>query len=154
MTDEAEHIESAKEELKRVDHLIYVSLKYTRTCDVFKNIIERLISAIEFAIDAILKRLEEEHKIFEAPAQPGAKCNAVKEHVQDERILKMVDFYLLLRQMNRADFSREREYRRHVTMTVVIDGKPIEVNIDSITQQFKDTKEYLDYVERYLKGAA
>jgi hypothetical protein len=66
----------------------------------------------------------------------------------------MVDFYLLLRQMNRADFSREREYRRHVTMTVVIDGKPVEINIDSITQNFKETKELIEHVERYLKGGA
>ena len=38
----------AEKELKRVDHLIYVSLKYTRTVDVFKNIIKRLISTIDF----------------------------------------------------------------------------------------------------------
>lgn len=151
---EDDYLENAKEELKRVDHLIYVSLKYTRTCDVFKNIIERLISAIEFGIDAILQRLEEEKKIFEAPTQPGAKCNAVKDHVRDEKILQMIEFYLLLRQMKRADFSREREYRRHVTMTMVIEGKSTEVNIDSITQFYKDAKAHLEYVERYLKGAA
>jgi len=153
MTDD-DYLESAKEELKRVDHLIYVSLKYTRTCDVFKNIIQRLINAIEFMLDAILQRLEAEKKIFEAPAQPGAKCNTVKEHIQDEKILQMVDFYLLLRQMNRTDFSREREYRRHVTMTMIIEGKPVEVNIDSITQFFKDAKGHIEHVERFLKGTA
>ena len=29
-----ENIHDAKQEMKRVDHLIYVSLKYTRTVDV------------------------------------------------------------------------------------------------------------------------
>ncbi len=151
LTSEDNPLENAKEELKRVDHLIYVSLKYTRTCDIFKNIIARLINAIEFGIDAILRRLEEENRIFEVPAQPGAKCNTLKEHIQDERILQMVDFYLLLRQMNRTDFSREREYRRHVTMTMIIDGKPVEVNIDSITQFFKDSQGYLEHVDKYLQ---
>ncbi len=152
--EKEEYLENAKEELKRVDHLIYVSLKYTRTCDVFKNIIERLIGAIEFAINALLERLEEEKRIFEAPAQPGAKCNAIKEHITDEKILQMIEFYLLLRQMKRADFSREREYRRHVTMTMIIEGKTVEVNIDSITQFFKDAKVYIEYVEKHLHGAA
>ncbi|MBI4150256.1 hypothetical protein HY488_02530 [Candidatus Woesearchaeota archaeon] len=153
MTDD-NYLEHAKEELKRVDHLIYVSLKYTRTCDIFKNIIERLISALEFGLDAILQRLEEEKRIFETPSQPGAKCNAIKEHVKDEHILQLVEFYLLLRQMNRADFSREREYRRHVTMTMTIEGKPIEVNIDNITQYYKDAKVYIEHIEGYLKGTS
>ena len=152
--DEEDCLENAKEELKRVDHLIYVSLKYTRTCDVFKNIIERLISAIEFVLNAILNQLEHQKKIMELPAQPGAKCNTIKEHVTDPTILQMVDFYLLLRQMNRTDFSREREYRRHVTMTMILDGKATEVNIDIITQYFKDTKVYAEYVEKYLQGSA
>ena len=51
-----ESLEDAKEELKRVDHLIYVSLKYTRTVDVLRNVIERLVTASEFMITAMLKR--------------------------------------------------------------------------------------------------
>ncbi len=34
--------DSALQELKRADHLIYVTLKYTRTVDVIKNTIKRL----------------------------------------------------------------------------------------------------------------
>ena len=40
-----ETLENAKEELKRVDHLIFVSLKYTRTVDVLLNVINRIISS-------------------------------------------------------------------------------------------------------------
>jgi len=148
--DEATPLAQAQDELKRIDHLIYVSLKYTRTCDIFKNIIDRLINCIGFVIDALLENLEKENKIFEVPSQPGSKCNVVKEHIQDETILKMVQFYLSLRQMNRAEFSREREYRRHVTMTMNIDGEVVEVNIDSMTQDFKDTKEYVIHAAKYL----
>ena len=34
-------VEGAKEELKRADHSIYITLKYTRTVDVIKNIIKQ-----------------------------------------------------------------------------------------------------------------
>jgi len=34
-----ESIENAVEELKRVDHSIFVSLKYTRTVDILVNIL-------------------------------------------------------------------------------------------------------------------
>ena len=43
-------IPEAKEELKRADHLLYVTLKYTRTADVIKNTIHRLLNAIDYAI--------------------------------------------------------------------------------------------------------
>ncbi len=143
-------IENAREELKRVDHLIYVSLKYTRTCDIFKSIIDRLINSIDFAMEAVLKNMEEEHKIMEIPMQPGMKCSAIRENSDDEKVTGILDFYLLLRLMSRADFTRAREYRRHVTMTMTIEGEVHEVNIDNITQYYKDTKEYVDYVENIL----
>ena len=41
-----ESIDKAKEELKRVDHLFFVSLKYTKTVDVIKSLIDRLINAL------------------------------------------------------------------------------------------------------------
>ena len=48
-----EHLVSLSriEELKRVDHLVYVSLKYTRTVDVIRSIIDRLIIKNLFAGD-------------------------------------------------------------------------------------------------------
>ena len=47
-------IEPAREEMKRADHLLYVSLKYTRTVDVIKSLIERLFSTIDAITDALL----------------------------------------------------------------------------------------------------
>ena len=44
------HLDEAKEEIKRADHLIYISLKYTKTVDVIKITIQRLINAFDFAI--------------------------------------------------------------------------------------------------------
>ena len=37
----SEYLVDSKQEINRADHLIYVSLKYTRTVDVIKSIIER-----------------------------------------------------------------------------------------------------------------
>ena len=51
MIEESENIENAVSQLKRADHLLYVTLKYTRTVDVIKSIIKRLISAFDFAVE-------------------------------------------------------------------------------------------------------
>jgi len=147
-----EALYNAFEELKRVDHLIYVSLKYTRTCDIFKSIIERLVNAIDYGLDALLKKLEQEKKIYEIPDQPGMKCSVIRQHIDDPDLHKIIDFYLLLRQMNRAEFARAREFRRHVTMTLVIQGEKVEVNIDNITEFYKQTKDHLAYMRKLTIG--
>ena len=38
------------------DHLLYVSLKYTKTCDVILNLISRWQSMIEISFDALLEK--------------------------------------------------------------------------------------------------
>ena len=58
-----EEIISPEEELKRADHLVYVSLKYTRTCDIMKNAMKRLINAFEMSMHAYLEYLMKEKKI-------------------------------------------------------------------------------------------
>ncbi len=148
-----ESIDSAKEELKRVDHLIFVSLKYTRTCDIFKSIIERMTNAIDFGFEALLKKLEKENRIFEIPEQPGKRAAAIKENfASDSKLYEIADFFLNLRQVNRAPFERAREFRRHVTMTVDLDGKKVEVTIDSVTEDYKKIKEYIEYIESLVKN--
>ncbi len=146
-----EALDNALEEMKRVDHLIFVSLKYTRTVDVFKNIISRIIDGVDYAIEAMLLNLEKDGKITEIPKQPIPRCKIVRENYgDDETIQEFMDFYLFLRKLNKAEFSREREFRRHVTMTVTIEDIPLEINIDIITDYYKKSKAFISYVNKML----
>jgi len=141
--------EQALYELKRVDHLIYVSLKYTRTVDVIKNIIARMIGTYDFIWDDFLNRLERERRIFEIPTSPGQKCNVLKkEFSEDPKVVEFIEFYLLLRQFNNANYTALKEFRRHVAMRALFpNGEYKELNIDIITDYYKQTKEFLDYVK-------
>ena len=150
--DANETLEDAKEELKRADHLIFVSLKYTRTCDVIKHIIERLINSIDFTFTALLEHLKEDGKVEEVPTAPIPKANLIKKlFPEDEFLPEFADFFMHLRRISKLDFTRAREFRRHVTMTVVLDGKEIEVNIDIITEYFKRTKEFFAHVQNMIE---
>lgn len=139
-----EAIENAKEELKRADHLMYVSLKYTRTVDVLKSIVERLINTFDFLIDALLKA----KKVKDIPKIPKLKVEAVKKCFPEvPEVASYMDFYLLLRSVDRATFERTLEYRRHVTMTAHLDDKEIEIDIDIIEDYFHKAKEFVSIVE-------
>ena len=142
-----EQIINAWEELKRADHLMYVSLKYTRTGDVIKSIVERLINSFDFIIDAILEKAEEENKIIEIPNTPIQKVNQIKNlYGSDQPLHDLLNFYLLLRKIIQAKTSVVKEFRRHVTLTVMLENKSIEINIDIIHEYYDKSREFFDYV--------
>jgi len=142
-----ELLDQAKDELKRADHLMYVSLKYTRTVDVIKSIVQRLINAFDFGVEALLKKSKKEISRI-----PRVRVDVLKKlYASDENIQHFMQLYILLRDINHAPFERAMEFRRHVTMTAHLDDKEIEIDIDIVEDYFKKTKEFVEYVESIIK---
>jgi hypothetical protein len=143
-------MENAREELKRIDHLIYVTLKYTRTVDVFLSIIERMIGTYEFLVDTLVRYAISQGKIYEDPDIPLAKAQLVLKLYDSKKIKDRIEHYLLLRKLRRANYERTSEFRRHVTMTALVEGKVIKVDIDTITEDFHLLRDFVDYVEKKI----
>lgn len=149
-----ESLDDAKEELKRVDHLIYVSLKYTRTVDVIINIINRMIQGYDFLMHALLKWAVEEKRLDAVPITPIERANTTRNlFPEDPDVTFNMGLYLLLRQMLKAQVHRESEYRRHVTMITYIAGKKEILNIDIITEYYLRQKAFYEQVEGIIKHA-
>lgn len=148
-----ESLDDVKNELKRVDHLIYVSLKYTRTVDVIKSVLERMITAFDFGFIAMLEQVKKRRKKLEVPTQPRKRCDLLKEiFPEDKRLLRFIEFYLLLRDLSRAKYTRREEYRRHVTMIAELGvGNFVEVDIDKLYEDYNTMKEFVEYLEGALK---
>jgi len=139
---------NAKQELSRADHLFHVTLKYTRTVDVLKSVIERLINAFNFAMDALLYHAQLKGRITDVPKIPLVKAEEIKKiYTDDKNICDFQNFFMLLRKINKATFERDKEYRRHVTMTAKIDEKEVEITIDIIGDYFRKTKEFISCIE-------
>jgi len=148
-----EALDRAKKELNRADHLYHVSLKYTRTVDVLKSLIERLLNVIDSANEALLRKAKEEDKLDEIPKIPRLRLEEIKKiYPEDETIKNYSDFFLILRKISKAEFTRAQEFRRHVTMTAKVNDKSIEVTIDIIGDYYKRTQEYVQYVSELIEG--
>ncbi|MBW2981656.1 hypothetical protein KY343_02135 [Candidatus Woesearchaeota archaeon] len=145
-----DYLSKVKDELKRVDHLLYVSLKYTRTVDVIRSVVERLINAFDFGIDGLLTKVKKRRKTLEIPTQPRKKCELAKElYEDDEKVLKFIDFYLELRNIIQAKYTKREEYRRHVTMIVALEPeRVVEVDIDKLHDYENRAKEFLEHLEK------
>ena len=148
-----EALDNARDELKRVDHLFYVSLKYTRTADMMRHMVERLINAFSFGIESLLKHAKENKKISSIPDNPAMKCSLILRTFAGEELRDKINLYLMLRKIIRCEYSKREEFRRHVTMTCMMDkGEVIEINIDVLKIYYDTAKAFIGYVSRIIEG--
>ena len=143
-----ESLTNANQEVIRADHLFHVTLKYTRTVDVLKSVIERLINAFNFTMDALLYYAQLNKKIDEVPKIPLVKAKTIKKIYKDDKtVCDFQNFFILLRKIDKAQFDKAREYRRHVTMTAKVEEGDAEITIDIIGDYFRKTKEFISCAE-------
>ena len=147
-----EALEDAKEELKRVEHLFYVSLKYTRTVDMMRKLIERLISTFDYGMLSLLEYAKEKKKIKEIPPTPISKGELVKKIYNEPKIKEYIDLYLLLRKLMRMPYTKREEYRRHVTMISRVGDEQVETNIDSLKENYDKTIDFLSLVQETIRS--
>ena len=147
-----ESFNEAVQELKRVDHLFWVSLKYTRTVDVIKHVIERLISCIGYGLESLLKYAKEKKLVASIPANVGLRCDLLKEIFPDNlELADYINFYLMLRKLSKAEYTKKEEFRRHVTMIAIIDkGEIVNVDIDTLKEYYERTKNFVNFVKKII----
>ncbi|MDP3916836.1 MAG: hypothetical protein Q8Q42_00945 [Nanoarchaeota archaeon] len=138
--------ESSLEELKRADHSIYVSLKYTRTVDIIKNTIKRLLSAFDISIIQGLEYAKENKKISSIPASSHQRALLmVKFYPQLKR---SIEFYTRLKNVDRADYTKKEEYRKNVALIAKVGSNKVEVNTEELRNFFDQTVSFTKCVTK------
>lgn len=136
-----EDSDNAKGQLLRAEHLFYVTLKYTRTADVIRNAIKRLISALDYTVEDML----EAKRVKNMPTIPLMRVDLLKKvYPKDKKANELIEFYYLLRRIDKSRFDVREEFRKNVAL--VTEGEV--VNIERLKEFLHKTKEF---VELYSK---
>lgn len=126
------------------DHLLYVSLKYTKTCDVIMNLLIRWRKMIETSFDALLAKAKREKKIPSVPGTAMKKIDALKViFKRDKEIMKTLEFYEMLRKLEELKTERVGEFRKNVRLKIFYRGEEIDVDLEKL-------KEYADLLEKFI----
>jgi len=149
----SEYLKEAHQELKRAEHSLFVSLKYTRTIEVMSSIISRLVSFYDNVIGALIEFKTKKGQEIEVPKSPGLKGNIVKDLFSEDKIINdEIEFYFLLRAIARSKKTAFSEYRRHVAIMVKIEGKDLKIDIEKITEYYRRAQSFFEYLlENYFK---
>ena len=126
------------------DHLLYVSLKYTKTCDVITNLILRWRKMIETSINEILKHAKKKKKISSIPTNPVGRTEAVKGlFKKDKNFLEVLTMYEMFRKIEELRKERIGEFRKNVNLRVFYKGEEININLEKL-------KDYADKLEKFI----
>ena len=138
----------AREELKRADHLIFVTLKYTKTVDVIKDTIHRLINAYDYGIIYALESLKKQKKTKQLPLTPISRAQELKKLSARKPEMKgFLEFYFLLKRIDQAEYTKKEEYRKNVALTVLEHDEAFTIDIEKLFEFYKRTRDFIDFVE-------
>jgi len=144
-------MEDIIEEKIRADHLLYVSLKYTKTCDIIVNLLLRWRRMIEISIDGILKHMKVKKKISSIPASPLEKDEIVKKFFKkDKDFLGVIEFYEMLRKLEGLRKERIGEFRKNVTLRVIYKGKEVNINLDQLKVYAAMLEKFISTTKQFL----
>jgi len=133
------------------DHLLYVSLKYTKTCDVIVNLLLRWRRMIETSIDEILKHAKKRKKISSVPSNPVRKIEQIRIlFKKDKNFLEVIDMYEMFRKLEDLRKERIGEFRKNVALKIMYRGKEINVNLEQLKIYAEKLEKFISTTKQFL----
>jgi len=130
------------------DHLLYVSLKYTKTCDVIINLLSRWKNMIEKGLDRLVEKAKKEKKW--KPVSPAPKARVIqlrKIYAKSPEILETLDLYELFRDIDKLEKVRESEFRKGVNLKVTYKGEIIDINLLKLKDYAVVLEKFISYIK-------
>lgn len=128
------------------DHLLYVSLKYTKTCDVIINLLLRWKTMIELGMNILVEDAKKKKKWKPVLDAPRAKLIQLKKiYANDSVIKETLDLYELFRDIEQLEKIRENEFRKGVNLKVTYKEQIININLEKL-------KEYSAVLEKFISS--
>jgi len=135
------------------DHLLYVSLKYTKTCDVILNLILRWRKMIEVSVDSMLAYAKKRKMIKSVPTNPIQKIEEMKLLFRKNKdVLDMLELYEMFRKIETLKKERIGEFRKNVTLKVFYQGKEININLEKLKEYAYILEKFISYVKQFLSS--
>lgn len=144
-------IEDIIKEKINADHLLYVSLKYTKTCDVILNLIARWKSLIENSFDNLIEEYINSGKIPNKPISPKQRIEFMKKYFSKiDSIQEIIPIYIFFKRIPESQKSRECEFRKNVTLKIKIADETYNINMEKLSEYSVKVDKFIDDVKSML----
>ena len=128
------------------DHLLYVSLKYTKTCDVITNLLLRWNIMINTSVEGILNHAKKKKKISLISSNPVGRIEQIKKVMKkDKNFLDVIELNNMFKRIKELRTERIGEFRKNVNLKVMYQGKEININLEQL-------KIYAEMLEKFINS--
>jgi len=136
------------------DHLLYVSMKYTKTCDVMINLLKRWKIMMDYAFDGLLEKAKKKKKLKKVkkiPTAPKLKLDLIKEVFKKEpEVMDAVKEYEMFKLIEVLKNTKAGEFRKGVCLTVTYKGEEIRVDLEKLKEYSEILEKFINYTKLYL----
>lgn len=133
------------------DHLLYVSLKYTKTCDVILNLMLRWRKMIETSMEKTLEHAKKKKKIKEVPTSPLQKVATMQDlFKKDQNMQKVIDFYKMIKKIEELRKERIGEFRKNVNLKIHYRGEEINMDLENLKTHADMLEKFISTVKQFL----
>jgi hypothetical protein len=148
-----EILEKIMKEKTSADHLLYVSMKYTKTCDVMINLLKRWKIMMDYAFEGLLEKAKKKKMIKTIPTAPKLKVDALKSIFEDNpEILKAIELYEMFKLIDALKKSRENEFRKGVCLRVAYKWQEVVINLDMLKEYSEILERFINYTKLFLSA--
>jgi hypothetical protein len=144
-------IEEIIKEKTSADHLLYVSLKYTKTCDVILNLLARWKSLIEISFDALLEDATERGKVPHIPTNPKQRIEFMRKYFKKyPEIIDIVPLYIFFKRVPDLNKTREGEFRKNVNLKIIEPTRTTEINMLKLDEYSDAVDNFINQVKKII----
>ena len=133
------------------DHLLYVSLKYTKTCDVILNLISRWKSMIELCFDVALEQAYKQKKIPSFPTNSKQKIEFIRKYLKKYKaIQETVPVYIFFKKIPEYTKVREGEFRKNVNLRIIEQNRTTNINMEKLGEYASLLERFISEIKHFL----
>jgi len=146
-----EALEKIIKEKISADHLLYVSMKYTKTCDVMINLIKRWKIMMDCAFEALLNKAKKKKIIKKIPTAPKLKIDLMKKTFKkNPEIIDALNEYEMFKLIDVLPKTKESEFRKGVCLRVTYKWEETEINLDKLKEYSEILERFINYTKLFL----
>lgn len=139
-----------EKEWNAAQHLLFVSLKYTKTGDVMLNLIQRWQHMIEAADEELLAKAKKKKLIKSIPETPREKIDVLQVVFKKEPIvIDTLKLYTFFRRISTLELIKEHEFRKNVTLRVM-DAQEIIIDMEKLKEWALLLENFKKFVRDYI----
>ena len=140
MEETLNNIRELKRHLNSIEHMIYVSCKFTRTTEMLRKVVETIVTGYEmfFGISYNIFASEDDQGVI------SDRIQILKQGFLNHGMEIDLSDYFLLKRLLMNDFESIGQYRKNLCMVSYVDGEEYVINLMKLLEYYTQLKEVCD----------